>query len=431
MWAPAAAIAGDNDEPGDDADQKPDEQPSSRDPSGKPSDGDEESEEEGEAATVLPRDGGKGAVGVEEEKGGETGGEQDRGGSSSSREGPTTNGAVNTNEVAEEAGEKEQEKGNEREGFSFATELFFLTHRALQVIVSCLDRRRGEMLKVVSDNALAKTGRPLSNEEDDGEVAAGGGGGGMAGRLFSIYKEASTAVSLGWALEGFGSDAVTGHGCQLANFTACWLRLHIVGENGSGGDAPASAPSSSSLSVVTKQLSKITPILIETMCASWVRGALNGRDDQFLSRRAAEDAAIFCGQMMELVGQNCVSRASWIRFSSLCHLMNGCVIYDTHAERRRLYRTCLTLLYFFRTGKFALVERDFHSSSSSYAWCLHLLYLSLQAKTRPADKSLCRSACMKHINGFSASRLLSLCTLAELIIPYTRLVHVCQTTKTK
>lgn len=47
--------------------------------------------------------------------------------------------------------------------------------------------------------------------------------------------------------------------------------------------------------------SKIAPVLIETMCSSWVRAAHTGRDGQFLTRKAAEDAALFCGQIMERV----------------------------------------------------------------------------------------------------------------------------------
>lgn len=299
---PAAAITGDSDELDEGAHDKSDEQ-LSQDSNCDRSDNDEESEKKDEAGTSLLHDRGIGARGVEEEKRGEPGGPQDRG---SGTESSSINGASDDNDAADEAGEKEQEKDKQRRGFSFATELFFLTHRALQVIVSSLDRRRGEMLKVISDNALAKTGRLLSNEDEDGQGAAGGvggggRGGGMAGHLLSLYKESSTAITLGWSLEGFGSDAVTGHGCQLANFTACWLGLHIGG-NGLGDDGLMSTPRSSSLSSVTAEFSKIASPLIETMCASWVRGALNGQDNQFLSRRAAEDAAIFCGQIMERVG---------------------------------------------------------------------------------------------------------------------------------
>lgn len=296
---PAAAIADDNDEPDEDANEKPEEQPSQEPNVDRSNNDDEESEEKDAAAAALLRDGGRGAGGVEEEKGGEPGGQQGRG---NGREAASTNGAGDNNDVADEVGEKEQEKEKQhRRGFSFATELFFLTHRALQVIVSSLDRRRGEMHKAISDNALAKTGRSLSNEDGDGEAAAGGGGGGgMAGHLLSLYKEAGSAISLGWALEGFGSDAVTGHACQLSNFTASWLGLY-VGRNGLGDDSLTSSPNSSSLKVATAEFSKIAPSLIETMCASWVRSAVNGRDDQFLSRRAAENAAIFCGQIMERV----------------------------------------------------------------------------------------------------------------------------------
>lgn len=301
---PAAAVTDDSDEPGEDAHDKSDEQ-LSQDPICDRSDNNDEGEKNDEAETSPRHGGGIGARGVDEEKGGEPGGQQDRRGG---RESASMNSASDHNDAADEVGDKEQEKDKQRRGFSFATELFFLTHRALQVIVSSLDRRRGEMLRVISDNALAKTGRLLSNEDEDGQGAAGGvggggGGGGMAGHLLSLYKEASTAISLGWALEGFGSDAVAGHGCQLANFTACWLGLHIGG-NGLGDDGLTSTPKSSPLSSVTPEFSKIASSLIETMCASWVRGAVNGQDNEFLSRRAAEDAAICCGQIMERVGRS-------------------------------------------------------------------------------------------------------------------------------
>ncbi|CAM9366400.1 unnamed protein product [Ectocarpus sp. 6 AP-2014] len=215
--------------------------------------------------------------------------------------------------AADDEGEEEEREQEEppRRGFSFATELFFLTHRALQVIISPLDRRRGEMRKRISDIALARTGLSLSGDDDaEGEDEAGRG---MAGFALKIFKEANSAISLAWSVEGFGSDAVTGHACQLALFSASWLELYIGEGNATNSSNFLRSPSGASLPVAAAEgsasaaaaaatsVSKIAPPLIETICASWVRGASNGRDEQFLSRRAAEDAATFCGKIMERV----------------------------------------------------------------------------------------------------------------------------------
>ena len=266
---------------------------------------DEESGDEGESerregtaavAEVLhPFDG----QGVEEEKGREPA-EHHRG-NATSTEG--SNGCGESAKDQEEQQEQEEkEERHRRRGFNFATELFFLTHRALQVIVTSLDKRREEQARILRDTALARTGLALGDEdEESGVEAAPFAAGGVAKLQLRVFKEASSAMSLGWALEGFGSDAITGHACQLAIFTASWLGLYIdgtqagnIGEDGFGMVPPAP-------STFSTMYSTIAPVLIETMCSSWIRAALHGRDDQFLTRRAAEDAAQFCGKIMERV----------------------------------------------------------------------------------------------------------------------------------
>lgn len=161
-----------------------------------------------------------------------------------------------------------------------------------------MERRHREMQKIIHDTALATTGLAISGDDAAGAGEAGVDGDNTKARVvLDFYKEASSAISLGWALEGFGSDAVTGDACQLATFTAFWLGLYIDrgGDGGVSNDGSLSQPSSPAAS------SKIIPPLIETMCGSWVRAASFGRPDQFLSRSSAEDAAMFCGQLMERV----------------------------------------------------------------------------------------------------------------------------------
>ncbi|CAM9936186.1 unnamed protein product, partial [Ectocarpus sp. 12 AP-2014] len=261
--------------------------------------------------------------GVEEEKDGRAGEQRESSGEAAATATICGNSDDVGNEVASAAaaaaaaaddeGEEEEREQEEppRRGFSFATELFFLTHRALQVIMSPLDRRRGEMRKRISDIALARTGLSLTGDGDaEGEDEAGRGATGFALRIF---KEADSAISLAWSVEGFSSDAVTGHACQLALFSASWLELYIgegnAASSSNGLRSPSGAPihvagaegSASAAATPATSVSKIAPPLIETICASWVRGASNGRDEQFLSRRAAEDAATFCGKIMERV----------------------------------------------------------------------------------------------------------------------------------
>lgn len=238
--------------------------------------------------------------GVEEEKGGEP--QEHRRGEPTSAGGNDNGGESGKDEEQDQArAENEQPRPH---GFNFATELFFLTHRALQVIVAPLTKRREETQRVLGDSALAHTGLTLGGDDDDegqDSAAAPAAGGGVARLQLRVFKEASSAMSLGWALEGFGSDAVTGHACQLAIFTASWLGLYIGGDQTGGAGADGFGMVSPAPSALSGTFSKIAPTLIETMCSSWVRAALNGRDDQFLTRQVAEDAAQFCGQIMERV----------------------------------------------------------------------------------------------------------------------------------
>lgn len=243
-------------------------------------------------------------TGVGEAKGGEPKGRHRREASPSER---SNNGGEDGKDQGQEQ-EREGEEQPRRRGFNFATELFFLTHRALQVIVASLAKRQEEAYKILGDATLARTGLTLVDEDEGQDLAAAPfANGGVARLQLRVFKEASSAMSLGWALEGFGSDAVTGHACQLAMFTASWLGLYIdggqsgaVGIGGDGGFGVISPPVPSSFSTT---FSKVAPSLIETMCSSWVRAALNGRNDQFLTRQAAEDAAQFCGHIMERVSR--------------------------------------------------------------------------------------------------------------------------------
>lgn len=263
---------------------------------------DEESGGEGEsgngggsthaAVVELPPHGGRG---VEEEKGGEP--EEHQGGEATATAGSDNGGEGEQDET--KAQEEREEKEQHRRSFNFATELFFLTHRALQVIVASLNKRQQEAYKILGDVTLSRTGLTLLDEDEGQDLAAAPLANGRVAKLqLRVFKEASSAMSLGWALEGFGVDAVTGHACQLAIFTASWLGLYIDGDQAGGiGEGPV--PSSFSAT-----FSKVVPALIETMCSSWVRAAFNGRGDQFLTRKAAEDAAQFCGQIMERVSYN-------------------------------------------------------------------------------------------------------------------------------
>lgn len=266
---------------------------------------DEESGDEGEsdnaegivhAAVEPPPQRGRG---VQEEKGGEP--EEHQRGEATSTEGGNDggDGGQDNQKARERVGKEQQRRG----GFNFATELFFLTHRALQVIVGSLNKRREEAYKILGDVALARTGRTLLDEDDGRQdlAAAPFADGGVAKLRLRVFKEASSAMSLGWALEGFGSDAVTGHACQLAIFTASWLGIYIDGDQAGGIDEGGFDMISPVPSPFSDTFSKVAPALIETMCSSWVRAALNGRDDQFLTSKAAEDAAQFCGKLMERV----------------------------------------------------------------------------------------------------------------------------------
>ncbi len=284
-WASTAVVADDDDE---DDDDEPD----------------ETSHEQPSEQPALESNGGGG---VEEQKEGEPGGQQERGNSSGTTTTSSSRGeaAVSTDRgdrsdgSDDTAGKSAKEEEHAGRGFSFATELFFLTHRALQVIVSSLERRRGEMRRVLDSSALQRCGQSLSGGEggNDETVAAAGGAAGVALR---VYKEADAAMGQGWVLEGFGSDAVTGLACQLANFTKSWLGLYVGGGGGGGGGA-SSPLFPSSLPLVASGFSKVAPALIETMCGAWVRAASIGREDKFLSRMAAEEAAVFCGEVMERV----------------------------------------------------------------------------------------------------------------------------------
>ena len=328
-WA-STVITHDDDEPEEEPNEQPNEQQApepnlerSRD-GGDDGDDDEGREEvavaeaPAAAAAVASHHGGQG---VEEQKEGEPGGQQERGSSGREAAAASTDGTDGSdrNDDGVAGGTPAKDEENARRGFSFATELFFLTHRALQVIVSPLERRRGEMQRILDSTALQRHGISLSGGKDGSDeaaaAAAAGGGGGAYGRVLGVYKEARSAISHGWALEGFGSDAVTGLGCQLANFTKSWLGLYVSG----GGGVLASFPSApSSLSVAEEAaaaFSKITPTLIETMCAAWVRAASNGRENKFLSRRAAEDAAVFCGEVMERVSSKALASLSEKRAS--------------------------------------------------------------------------------------------------------------------
>lgn len=238
-------------------------------------------------------------------------------------------------------------KKEEEPAFSFATELFFLTHRALQVIVNPLKTRRDKMREIIDRSALAETGVSASAEISGGDsaaaVAAAAGGGAISPAAIAllrrvVFKETDMAVALGWVVEGFGCEAVTGLACQFGTFTAAWLKRQMsarlndanrfatggagaavtVGVDGVavGDRGPVTAGSMSSVSpgrisgegdavkaAAAQTFARVPPALIETMCDAWVAAILEGQGEEFLTRRAAENAAYFCGEVMEQVRQ--------------------------------------------------------------------------------------------------------------------------------
>lgn len=291
---------------------------------GEPMAAEEDLDEESGDERESENEGGSAHAAVELAPYGEDGVQEEKGGGQERHRAEGSNNGGEGEKGREQEQEPEEKEQHRRLGVNFATELFFLTHRALQVIFASITKRRDEMNKILGDFVLARTGLSL-HDKDEGQAVAEApfADGGVARLQLRVFKEASSAINLGWALEGFGSDAVTGHACQLATFTASWLGLYIdsgqtggIGEDGFGMTSPV-------LSSFSTTFLKIAPSLIETMCSSWVRAALSGRDDQFLSRKAAEDAAQFCGQIMERVSLWLlppVSRGFWVRYFYRCRL---------------------------------------------------------------------------------------------------------------
>lgn len=213
--------------------------------------------------------------------------------------------------------------------FKFSTELFFLTHRCLQVIAQSLHKRRNKMLEVIENAAgqagvstLTSPSNGNGNGVNDGDGVPAAGldgalGQAQATRLRNMYTEASTAVSFGWSLEGFGSEAITGLSCKFSIFTAAWIRRQMAdrgtneGRGGSGAIGAARSPPLSSLISMSAAVcggpeddgfAQILPVLLETTCNGWIHGAhASSSRDRFLSLDAAAGAARFCGEIMEQV----------------------------------------------------------------------------------------------------------------------------------
>lgn len=193
----------------------------------------------------------------------------------------------------------QQQQRNETPGaqkkFTFSTHLFFLTHRALQVINSSLHKRWESMQQKIHDTA-AHAGVPLSGNSYNKHNSD----------IPNVYQEAASAVTIAWLLEGFGSESIAGLACRFADFTAAWIRHQLrrsAAESsplapspleafGDRGDAKGSSAC----------FFRILPVLLETTCAAWIDGAhASSRTERFLSHRAAAEAASFCGDLMERV----------------------------------------------------------------------------------------------------------------------------------
>ena len=204
--------------------------------------------------------------------------------------------------------------------FTFATELFFLTHRALEVIVSSMRRRATEAGRIVNQNALNHTGTSTAEDIDDDAAAGAAVGASVDGtnsgavselswyQKRMMYKEMSNAMYYGWAVEGLGSEAVLGLAVKFANFTSSWLehqlaRHHLDDSRGTlnekrGGDGvPAGATGK-----VVGVFERIPSALIETTCDSWISAVRRDLHGRFLSNREAANAARFCGRVMEVGG---------------------------------------------------------------------------------------------------------------------------------
>lgn len=192
--------------------------------------------------------------------------------------------------------------------FSFATELFFLTHRVLEVIVSSMRRRESEAHRALDKISVSTTGVSIR----DYAVEEAGGDAGVSPTLdrsqHLMFKEADDALYYGWAVEGLGSDAVLGVAVQFANFTARWLERHIQhrGDLDESRDTSYSSPPIAENAVETSTvragiLVTIPHVFIETMCDTWMSAGRRGRKGQFFSQREANNAASFCGRLMERV----------------------------------------------------------------------------------------------------------------------------------
>lgn len=160
--------------------------------------GDERESEtgEGRASASVGRPPHREERGVEEEKGEEP--EEHRREEATSTEGSNSGGEGGEGREHEEQKREEKER-HRRRGVNFATELFFLTHRALQVIVAPLTKRREEAQRILGNTALARTGLALHGEDEGQNLAAApSADGGVARLQLLVFKEASSAMSLGW-----------------------------------------------------------------------------------------------------------------------------------------------------------------------------------------------------------------------------------------
>lgn len=196
--------------------------------------------------------------------------------------------------------------------FSFATELFFLTHRALEVIVSSMRRREAEAHRVLNQIAVSNIGASISDNVDeeagtDAQVIPA-----LERSQRLIFKEANDALYYGWAVEGLGSDDVMGVTVQFANFTARWLERYIRHRDdiGKSRNTSYSPPLIGDNTVETPTaragtLGTIPHAFIATMCDTWVSACRRGRQGKFFSPREANNAASVCGRLMERV-RECV-----------------------------------------------------------------------------------------------------------------------------
>ena len=216
---------------------------------------------------------------------------------------PNDSGQLSSATSTSSFGALDPEKKVGARRYSLATELFFLTHRALEVIVSSMRSREAEAQRIVDTHALNFIGASAVNgvKEDAAAGAVGDKVNPAVAAKRLMYKEIHDAVYFGWTVEGLGSEAVLGLSVKFANFTAHWLEYQM--RRGLRNVANSSLPVGDATEVTSKAggaFKRIPPALIETMGDSWMNAARRSHHGKFLSEREAANAARFCGRVIEV-----------------------------------------------------------------------------------------------------------------------------------